>query len=411
MKNLPGKKKRKNQTKNQTKNQRKNQRKSQRKNQKEKDYDKQAKIIKDLEEAKKNAEDKEQLEIINKYKEDLNKVIKLFDMKKKKQILKAKLINEKNETNLNYNINNNIIYVNKNSDEKQNNSQYALCELNEFKRPDSYIKYENTLEKRKIYEATFEDKIFLAINQNFMSFDELENVIIDFENNCINEKNNKINEESARKIIEEKYPKYLDYADKIINHFKLRRTNEKKSLIREYWRKGKPTDKYILNTFLPRSSNKRQSRKSNKNKCEKEEKKSCEDIDDIVIYISNDEFSNDNNIDLEEDNYDNNYIIRMDIRINRLNQIAIGRNLNKKERESFNDDNTEVISKYRKKDTNVMEDLKNKNFEKLNDLLNTNNLDNLNIFCNSDDEDTSSEMKEFSDNFKQFLKAKRKLKK
>ena len=101
----------------------------------------------------------------------------------------------------------------------------------------------------------------------------------------------------------------------------------------------------------------------------------------------------------------------MDIRINRLNQIAIGRNLNKKERESFNDDNTEVISKYRKKDTNVMEDFNNKNFEKLNDLLNTNNLDNLNIFCNSDDEDTSSEMKEFSDNFQQFLKAKRKLKK
>ena len=151
MKNLPGKKKRKNQTKNQRKSQRKNPRKNQRKNQKEKDYDKQAKIMKDLEEAKKNAKDKEQLEIINKYKEDVNKVIKLFDMKKKKQILKAKLINEKNETNVNYNINNNIIYVNKNSDEKQNNSQHVLCKLNEFKRSDSYIKYENTLEKRNFY--------------------------------------------------------------------------------------------------------------------------------------------------------------------------------------------------------------------------------------------------------------------
>ena len=64
--------------------------------------------MKDLEEAKKNAKDKEQLEIINKYKEDLNKVLKFFDMKKKKQILKAKLINEKNETNVNYNINNKI---------------------------------------------------------------------------------------------------------------------------------------------------------------------------------------------------------------------------------------------------------------------------------------------------------------
>ena len=252
MKNLPGKKK----SKNPRKNPRKNQTKNQRKNQKEKDYDKQAKIIKDLEEAKKNAEDKEQLEIINKFKEDVNKVIKLFDMKKKKQILKAKLINEKNETNVNYNINNNIIYVNKNSDEKQNNSQYALCELNEFKRPDSYIKYENTLEKRKIYEATFEDKFFLAINQNFMSSNELENVIIDFENNCINEKNDKINEESARKIIKEKYPKYLDYTDKIINHFKHRSTDAKKSLIREYWQKGKPTDKYIPNIFRLRPSNK-----------------------------------------------------------------------------------------------------------------------------------------------------------
>ena len=115
---------------------------------------------------------------------------------------------------------------------------------------------ENTNKKRKSYEATLADKYFLDINQNFMSLNELENVIIDFEVNCINEENNKINEESERKIIEEKYPKYLNYTDKIINHFKHRRTDAKKSLIREYWQKGKPTDKYIPNIFRLRPSNK-----------------------------------------------------------------------------------------------------------------------------------------------------------
>ena len=62
-----------------------------------------------------------------------------------------------------------------------------------------------------------------------------------------------------------------------------------------------------------------------------------------------------------------------------------------------------VFSKYRKLDMNDMENLNNKNFEKLNNSFKTNNLDNLNIFYNTDNENTNSSMNEFSDNFKQFL--------
>ena len=66
-----------------------------------------------------------------------------------------------------------------------------------------------------------------------MKLEELENIIIDLENNCTNEKDDKINEESARKIIETKYSKYISLTDSIINHFKDRRTSIKKSLIRK----------------------------------------------------------------------------------------------------------------------------------------------------------------------------------
>ena len=98
-----------------------------------------------------------------------------------------------------------------------------------YKRPDSYIIYSSSLKneinnKRKIYEATEADNIFLNIRENFMGLEELENIMIDLENNCTNEKEEKINEESARKIIEEKYSKYINYIDSIINHFKDRRT-------------------------------------------------------------------------------------------------------------------------------------------------------------------------------------------
>ena len=235
-------------------------------------------IIKDLEEEKKKS-DKEWHNQINEMEKDLNSIIGYFDKIKKNQIPKAKIINEKNdknENNVNYNINNNIIYApEKNDVSNQNNSQYVLnYKLTEYKRPDSYIIYSSSLKnkinaQKKIYEATEADKIFLNIRENFMPLEELEKIIVDFEEiwpNEKDEKDDKKNEESARKIIETKYPKYMNYAASIINHFKDRRTSIKKSLIRKKWHKIKSTDKFLTNTFKKRTGDKRQTRKSNQNK-------------------------------------------------------------------------------------------------------------------------------------------------
>ena len=68
---------------------------------------------------------------------------------------------------------------------------------------------------------------------------QFENIIIDLELNCVEGKDGKLNEEKAKKIIEEKYSKYVNYSDNIINHFKDRRTTIKKSLIRKKWHKNK----------------------------------------------------------------------------------------------------------------------------------------------------------------------------
>ena len=178
------------------------------------DDHKQYLIFKDLQEAKKTA-DKERQDQINEIEKDLYHAIEYFDKIKKNQIPKAKIINEKNdknENNVNYNINNNIIYnTDKNDTSNQNNSKYILnFKLSEYKRPDSYIIYSSSVQNKinankKLYEATEADKIFLNIRENFMKLEELENIIIDLENNCTNEKDDKINEESARKIIETKY--------------------------------------------------------------------------------------------------------------------------------------------------------------------------------------------------------------
>ena len=232
-------------------------------------------ILKDLEESKKTA-DKERQNQINDIEKDLYHIIEYFDKKKKNQIPKAKIINDKNDkndNNVNYNINNNIIYnTEKNDNVNQNNSQYVLnYKLSEYKRPDSYIIYTSSLQnevntKKKLYEATEADKLFLTIRENFMKLEELENIMIDLENNCTNEKDDKINEESARKIIETKYSNYINYIGSIINHFKDRRFSIKKSLIRKKWHKNKSTDKFLTNTFKKRTTEKRQTRKSNQNK-------------------------------------------------------------------------------------------------------------------------------------------------
>ena len=546
------------------------------------DDSKQNLIIKDLAEAKNNATDKDQENKINDIEKDLYKIIEYFDKKKKNQIPKAKIINEKNdknENNVNYSVNNNIIYtIEKSNDPNQNNSQYILnCKLTEFKRPESYIIYSSSLQdklnsQRKIYEATEADKYFLTIRQNFMSLEELENIMTDLENNCTNEKDDKINEESARNIIEKKYSKYLNYIDSIINHFKDRRMSIKKSLIRKKWHKNKSTDKFLTNTFKRRASDKRQTRKNNQNKGEslekiKEAKKFCEDYLSLLmndmsiketskknllkieefIFLSeinkfkkenipdarikenksilkeieknnkkneenipkstnnqknisrnpndasiassqsriknnintniaqisqntnnndnsqinninindqrkihpqspenaninntkktnnnknqtrnkNDIFPdvslncllNNNSINLNEENYNENNnkkknSVRMRIRINRNNQIVIDRYIqNNNDFDPFNDSYNEVFANYRKYDINELEYLTNNNFEKLYNSFNLNKLNELNIFCDSEDEDTNGDIKQFSNSYKQFLKSKRALEK
>ena len=231
-------------------------------------------IYKDLEEAKKKG-GKDWQKKFNDFEKDLYDTIEYFDKIKKKQIPKTKIINDKNETNVNYNINNNIIYTTeKNDNSTHNNSQYVLnCNLTEFKRPDSYIIYSSTLQnmvhtKKKLYEATEADKIFLKIRDNFMELEELENIIIDLEINCINEKDDKINEELAKKLIETKYSKYINYSNSIIFHFKDRRMTLKKSFIRQKWHKNKSTDKFLINTFKKRKEDKRQTRKTHQNEKE-----------------------------------------------------------------------------------------------------------------------------------------------
>jgi hypothetical protein len=543
-------------------------------------------IIKDLEEAKRKTTDKGQLNKIIDIENDLYKIIDYFDKKKKNQIPKAKIINEKNdknENNVNYSVNNNIIYtIGKNEDQNQNNSQYIInYKLSEYKRPESYIIYSSSLQdkinkERKIYEATEADKYFLSIRQNFMGLDELENIITDLENNCTNEKDDKIDEESARKIIEKKYSKYLGYMDSIITHFKDRRMSLKKSLIRKKWHKNKSTDKFLTNTFKRRATDKRQTRKSNQNKGEslekiKEAKKSCEDylshlmndmtkkenslknlikIEELIFHseidkikkvnipksrinenkiilseieknnkkneengikstinqkinskslneisistnssriknnnininqningdigltnhvlttdnksthsqaldssnnnIKKDFFNkktninknqtknkidiypnvslncllDNNSINLNEDNYNENNInqkfnkknsVRMRIRINRNNQIVIDRYIqNNNDFDPFNDSYNELFSNYRKLDMNELEYLTNNNFEKLYNSFKLNKLNDLNIFYDSEDEDTSGDIKQFSNSYKQFLKAKRALEK
>ena len=548
------------------------------------DDSKQNLIIKDLAEAKNNATDKDQENKINDIEKDLYKIIEYFDKKKKNQIPKAKIINEKNdknENNVNYSVNNNIIYtIEKSNDPNQNNSQYILnCKLTEFRRPESYIIYSSSLQdklnsQRKIYEATEADKYFLTIRQNFMSLEELENIMTDLETNCTNEKDDKINEESARNIIEKKYSKYLNYIDSIINHFKDRRMSIKKSLIRKKWHKNKSTDKFLTNTFKRRASDKRQTRKNNQNKGEslekiKEAKKFCEDYLSLLmndmsiketskknllkieefIFLSeinkfkkenipdarikenksilkeieknnkkneenipkstnnqknisrnpndssiassqsriknnintniaqisqngnnnndnsqinnvnindqrrihpqspenanvnntkktnnnknqtrnkNDIFpdvslncllNNNNSINLNEENYNENNnkkknSVRMRIRINRNNQIVIDRYIqNNNDFDPFNDSYNEVFANYRKYDINELEYLTNNNFEKLYNSFNLNKLNELNIFCDSEDEDTNGDIKQFSNSYKQFLKSKRALEK
>ena len=124
---------------------------------------------------------------------------------------------------------------------------------------------------------------------------------------------------------------------------------------------------------------------------------------------------NNNNINLNEDD-NNNYIIdknnnlRIRIRINRINKIAIDRYIQKKnDYNPFHDSYNDVINEYKKYDNNSYNYLGNKNFENLFDSYNLNKVKNLNILYDSDDDsiDINNDIKQFSNSYKQFLKLKK----
>ena len=202
-------------------------------------------IIKDLDKEKIKA-NKEKLTELNNIERDLSKVLEYYEKRKKKQIPKAKINNDKNPNMNNLFINNNIIYKNENhSNINLNNDEYKLnYKLSEYKRPNNYIIYSSN-ERNKIktikkeYEAKEADFFFLKIRNSDMKIEELENIIIEIENNATDIKGEKIDEEKARNIIKTKYSKYESFADSVITHIKDRRNTINNSLLRKKWHRNK----------------------------------------------------------------------------------------------------------------------------------------------------------------------------
>ncbi len=297
-------------------------------------------VIKDLTQAKLTSNKEGQTELCNIEKE-LYKVLEYYDKRKKIEIPKSKIINEKNDKNdknenkNNNNINNNIIYINENNDNKdQNNNAYILnYKLSEYKRPEHYIIYsskkKNEIDStKKIYEANEEDKIFLDVRENFTKIEELENIMVDLENNATNEKDDKINEENAKKILEKNYGNYKNYFDAIITHFKGRRNGIKKSLIRKKWHINKSTDKYLNTTFRKRERDKIKTRKNNQNKDESltkiiESETFCKNyLLQLLNDMANKEKSNKLLLQIEENIFLSEYdkIKKVEIPIERINE-------------------------------------------------------------------------------------------
>jgi len=278
------------------------------------DDKKQLKVIKDLAKAKLDA-DNESLAEYNNIEKELYKVLEYYEKRKKIEIPKGKIINEKNDKNENLNtycINNNIIYSNEIPSNSQNlkhlNNTYILnYKLNEYKRPNNYIIYSSSQRNKneknvKEYEAKEADFIFLNFRDNFMNISELEDIMMDLENNATNPKDEKIDEEKAKNIMETKYSKYKNYAESIINYFKHRRNGSKKSLIRKKWLINKSTDKYLTTTFKKRGTDKIKTRKNTQNKQE-----SLNKIIDAELLCKNNLLSMINNLYIKE-NLDQNLL-------------------------------------------------------------------------------------------------------
>ena len=342
-------------------------------------------VIKDLADAKIHSNKEGHTELCNIEKE-LYKVLDYYDKIRKNQIPKSKIINDKkdkndkNENKINYNINNNIIYINENNDNtNQNDSAYILnYKLSEYKRPENYIIYSSSEKNKinttkKIYEAKEADKIFLNIRNNFMKIEELENILIDLENNTTNEKDDKINEENAKNIIEQKYPKYKKNIESIINHFKDSRNSNKKSLIRKKWHINKSTDKYLNNTFRKRERDKIKTRKNNQNKEESltkilEAELNCKTfLLPITKDMVNKEISNRNLLKLEELIF----LSECDkIRKNQIPQNRINENSIIKENIENIEKNMKLIKKNDSNENKIIKDLRNSKINNINGLPN-----------------------------------------
>ena len=126
----------------------------------------------------------------------------------------------------------------------------------------------------------------------------------------------------------------------------------------------------------------------------------------------------DNNISLneEENNMSNNIIkannkknnVRIRIRINRNNQIVIDRYIqHNNDFDPFDDGYNNIFDIYKNYEVNELEYLNNNIFEKLYKSYNLNKFNNLSLLGDSEDEDIIGDVKQFSNSYKQFLKAKR----
>ena len=371
-------------------------------------------VIKDLTQAKLTSNKEGKIELFN-IEKKLYKVLEYYDKRKKIEIPKSKIINEKNDKNENNNnINNNIIYINENNDNKdQNNNAYILnYKLSEYKRPDHYIIYsskkKNEIDStKKIYEANEEDKIFLDVRENFTKIEELENIMVDLENNATNEKDDKINEENAKKILEKKYGNYKNYLDAIITHFKGRRNGIKKSLIRKKWHVNKSTDKYLNTTFRKRERDKIKTRKNNQNKDESltkiiESESSCKNyLLQLLNDMANKEKSNKLLLQIEENIFLSEYdkIKKVEIPIQRINENNLIKEnieknvkiLNKKHETIPNKD----TNKTKNANANINGVINNINTSKNNNGNNSSNINNNNLNSN---EEVNSGNKILNDN-------------
>lgn len=171
-------------------------------------------------------------------------------------------------------------------------------ELKKYKRPSNYIVYSTNYKEERdnnLYEAPNSTYIFLNYHDNFMTVEELEKCIVEFEKS-IGHNNDKLNQEKAVEIIKKLFPRFEKENEKIMKLIKFyndEREENKMSLIRKFWREQKYSDKNLRLTFSKREREKMKTRKNNQNKTEslnklKEDKKLCNS--DIRVILQSMDF-------------------------------------------------------------------------------------------------------------------------